>query len=108
MRGDLDLEELYDDHAQALYALALELTRSDADTKDILQEIFTKLARQPGILKGVRNVRAYLLRLAHNAAIDLMRRRGTRDKYVQELGREMPEVFEWSNDVDEQAFRHAL
>ncbi len=108
MAGDLDLEGLYDDHAQVLYALGLELTRSDADTKDILQEVFTKLARQPGILKGVRNVRAYLLRLAHNAAIDLMRRRGARDKYTEELGRETPEVFEPSNDADEQAFRQAL
>lgn len=108
MPDELDLEELYDDHAQALYALALELTRSDADTKDILQEIFTKLARQPGILKGVRKVRAYLLRLAHNAAIDLMRRRGTRDKYAQELGREMSDVFEQTDDADEQAFRLAL
>jgi RNA polymerase sigma-70 factor (ECF subfamily) len=108
MSGDFDLEELYDDHAQALYALALELTRSDADTKDILQEIFTRLARQPGILKGVRNLRAYLLRLAHNAAVDLMRRRGTRDKYAQELSREMPDVFEPTSDADEQAFRLAL
>src|SRR6266850_962059 len=97
MPDALDLEELYDDHAQALYALVLELTRGDADTKDILQEIFTKLARQPGILKSVRNVRAYL-----------MRRRGTRDKYVQELALEMPEVFEPGCDADEQAFRQAL
>src|SRR5881409_701535 len=108
MPDDFELEELYDEHAQALYALALELTRNDADTKDILQELFTKLSRRPGILRGVRNVRAYLLRLAHNAAIDLMRRRGTRDKYTQESGRDMPHVLEPGNDTDEQAFRNAL
>jgi RNA polymerase sigma-70 factor (ECF subfamily) len=108
MRDELDLEELYDDHAQGLYALALELTRSEADTKDILQEIFAKLAQQSGILKGVRNVRAYLLRLAHNAAVDLMRRRGTREKYARELGLEISDVFEPTNDADEQAFRLAL
>jgi RNA polymerase sigma-70 factor (ECF subfamily) len=108
MPDEFDLERLYDEHAQALYAFALDLTRSDADTKDILQEIFGKLARKPGILKGVRTPRAYLLRLAHNAAIDLMRRRGTRDKYAEELALEKTPVFEPADDSDEQAFRLAL
>ena len=108
MLDEFDLETLYDEHAQALYAFALDLTRSDADTKDILQDLFTKLARKPTALGGVRNVRAYLLRLAHNAAIDLMRRRGTRDKYAQEVALESPCLFESVDDSDEQAFRRAL
>lgn len=103
-----DLEELYDEHAQALYACCLELTRSDADTKDVLQDLFTKISRQPKILKGVRNVRAYLLRLVHNSAIDLMRRRGTREKYVQETSRNSPQIFEANDDRDEEMFRQAL
>jgi RNA polymerase sigma-70 factor, ECF subfamily len=108
MPDEFDLETLYDEHAQALYAFALDLTRSDADTKDILQDLFTRLARKPGALGAVRNIRAYLLRLAHNAAIDLMRRRGTRDKYAQEVARESPCLFEPVDDSDEQAFRSAL
>jgi len=108
MPDEFDLETLYDEHAQALYAFAVDLTRSDADTKDILQDLFTKLARKPSALGGVRNIRAYLLRLAHNAAIDLMRRRGTRDKYAQEVALESPCLFEPVDDSDEQAFRRAL
>jgi RNA polymerase sigma-70 factor (ECF subfamily) len=103
-----ELEELYDEHAQALYAYCFELTRSDADTKDVLQDLFTKLSRQPKVLKGVRNVRAYLLRLVHNAAIDLMRRRETREKYVQEMSKNSPQIFEVSDDAVEEMFRRAL
>ena len=44
----------------------------------VLQEAFTKLARRPELLRAAREKRAFLIRLAHNAAIDLMRRRGTR------------------------------
>ncbi|HEY2952363.1 MAG TPA: sigma factor, partial [Verrucomicrobiae bacterium] len=71
-----DLARLYEDHAQALFAFLLNLTRHEADTRDLLQELFVKLARQPDTLAAIRDQRAFLLRLAHNAAIDLLRRRG--------------------------------
>lgn len=108
MRDELDLEKLYDEHAQALYAFVLDLTRNEADTKDILQALFAKLARQPRMLRGVRNVRAYLLRLAHNAVIDLVRRRGTRDKYAQEFSLQSEAVFEPASGPDDATFRLAL
>ena len=63
------LERLYDDHAQALFAFLLNFTRDEADTRDVLQEVFIKLARQPDLLDSARNKRAFLLRLAHNAAL---------------------------------------
>jgi len=108
MPDEFDLEQLYDEHAQALYAFALELTRNEADTKDVLQNIFAKLAREPRTLRNVRNVRAYLLRLAHNAAIDLLRRRSTRDKYAEEFGRESEQVSQAAATPDDEGFRIAL
>jgi len=110
MPGDFELERLYDEHAQALFAFLLNLTREEADTHDLLQEVFIKLARQPELLRGVRDKRAFLIRLAHNAAIDLMRRRGTRQKYHNEFGveAEAASAFVPAGDPDEQAFRSAL
>lgn len=108
MPYECDLERLYDEHAQALYAFVLELTRNESDTKDVLQNIFAKLARAPGALRDIKNVRAYLLRLSHNAAIDLMRRRTVRNKYVDELSRETEHVFEPGVTPDDEGFRVAL
>lgn len=102
-----DLERLYDAHAQALFAFLLNFTRNEADTRDVLQELFVKLARQDGLLSGVRDERAFLLRLAHNAAINLMRRRGTRDKVSEQLA-DLASAFAPSPDPDEQGFREAL
>ncbi len=104
----LDLEGLYDSHAQALFAFLLNLTRNDADTRDLLQEVFIKLAQRPELLRGVRDERGFLIRLAHNQAIDLMRRRGTREKNYEQLAEEVRGIFAASADVDEQAFRAAL
>ena len=102
------LERLYDDHAQALFAFLLNLTRDEQDTRDLLQEIFVKLARQPELLDGVREERAFLIRLAHNSAIDLMRRRGTRDKTREQFGAEEVSPFTPTSDLEEQTFRSAL
>ena len=104
----VDLEWLYDEHAQALFAFLLNFTRHEADTRDLLQELFIKLANRPELLEGVRDERAFLLRLAHNLAIDLIRRRGTREKNYEQLAREPLAVFAPTDAPDEGAFREAL
>ena len=108
MSAPNNLERLYDEHSQALFAFLLNFTRNETDTRDLLQEIFIKLARQPDLLKGVREERAFLIRLAHNLSIDLMRRRGTREKNYAQLAEEIASIFAHSADPDEQSFREAL
>jgi RNA polymerase sigma-70 factor, ECF subfamily len=108
MPGGLDIERLYDEHAQPLFAFLLNLTRDEADTRDLLQELFVKLARGPRLLAGVRDERAFLVRLAHNAAIDLMRRRGTRDRTRETFAAERISPFAPSDDPDEKLFRDEL
>jgi RNA polymerase sigma-70 factor (ECF subfamily) len=108
MPGGNDIERLYDEHAQPLYAFLLNFTRDEADTRDLLQEIFVKLAREPGLLAGVREERAFLIRLAHNAAIDLMRRRGTRDRTKENFAAEMISPFAATGDQDEKVYREEL
>jgi RNA polymerase sigma-70 factor (ECF subfamily) len=103
-----DLEQLYDEHAQALFAFLLNFTRDENDTRDLLQDIFTRLAREPGLLRGARDERAFLIRLAHNAAIDLMRRRGTRQKYHDQFAEEAVSIFATDANPDVTAFRESL
>jgi RNA polymerase sigma-70 factor (ECF subfamily) len=103
-----DLERLYDEHAPALFGFVLNLTRSDADTRDVLQDLFRKLATQPRLLEGVRDERAFLLRLAHNAVIDLARRRDARTRKHESAGAELAELFAPAADPDEAAFRAAV
>ena len=103
-----DLERIYDEHAQALFAFLLNFTRDENDTRDVLQEIFTRLAREPGLLRGARDERAFLIRLAHNAAIDFMRRRGTRQKYHEQFGEEELSIFAADENPDVAAFRESL
>jgi len=103
-----DLERLYDEHAQALFAFLLNFTRDENDTRDLLQEIFTRLARESQLLRDARDERAFLIRLAHNSAIDLMRRRGTRQKYHDQFAEQLCSIFAADENPDVTAFRESL
>jgi len=107
MPGNSELERLYDEHAQALFAFLLNLTRDEADTRDLLQEVFIKLVRDKNLLADVREERAFLIRLAHNVAIDLMRRRGTRERTKEQFA-EIVSPFAATSDPDENVFREEL
>lgn len=108
MSRDAELERLYDEHAQALFAFLLNFTRNEADTRDVLQEIFVKLARQPELLDRARDPRAFLLATAHHLALDLIRRRGARERKHDALAGESPAIFEPADGLDEQRYRDAL
>lgn len=108
MASPLDLERLYDEHAQALFSYLLNLTRNEADTRDLLQELFIKLVRRPSLIQEARDQRVFLLRLAHNLAIDLFRRRGSSEKHQQELVLPKDPLFAPASHPDEPAFREAL
>lgn len=108
MAAPLNLERLYEKHAQALFAFLLNLTRHDTDTRDLLQDLFIRLARRPDLLDDVRDERAFLLRMAHNLALDLIRRRSTREKNYERFAAEVPALFAPSLDADEAVFRRRL
>jgi RNA polymerase sigma-70 factor (ECF subfamily) len=108
MAASSDIARLYDDHAGALFAFLLNLLRNEADTHDVTQELFLKLGRRPDLLRGVRDERGFLLRLAHNAAIDLIRRRETRQRNYDLLAREPLTLFAESADPDDRVFREKL
>ena len=92
MAGPDSIETLYDAHAGALFAYALNLTRSEADARDLLQDQFHRLARQP-MPATVRDARGWLLRSIHHLAIDRIRRRATRDRVADQWSKDPLELF---------------
>ncbi|MDE3068309.1 MAG: sigma-70 family RNA polymerase sigma factor [Verrucomicrobiota bacterium] len=108
MRRGPELGRLYDEHAGPLFAFLLNLTRDEGDTRDLLQDLFVKLARDERLLNGVRNERAFLIRLAHNAAIDWIRRRGARERAGENMAAEKSFPFAPAGNPGEQVFREEL
>jgi RNA polymerase sigma-70 factor (ECF subfamily) len=82
------LDGIYRDHASALFRFIIRLTGNEADTRDVLQEIFIRLAKAPRLLDGVDAPRSYLFRMAHRLVIDRHRRDQTREHYDYRAYRE--------------------
>jgi RNA polymerase sigma-70 factor, ECF subfamily len=77
------LLELYASSRPALLSYIRQLVRSTAEAEDIVQSAFLKtfdLARE----QQIDNLRAWLYRVAHNLAIDALRRRKLQEQAVSE------------------------
>jgi RNA polymerase sigma-70 factor, ECF subfamily len=103
-----ELARLYDQHADAIVGFLLNVTRDENETREVLQEVFLKLARRPELLANTRDERAFLLRLAHNVARDHYRRRDARARNEDRFASETTPIFETSITADEQARREVL
>lgn len=76
--------ELFDSGAPALLRYVRRLTGSRADAEEIVQDTFLKLHRRMTEEKGeLANARAWLFRVATNAARDLERERRVRERETQ-------------------------
>lgn len=73
------LGELYDLAAPRLYGLALWRTANAEDARDVVQEVFVRLAEKRHRLAKVRDPLSWLLTVTHRVAVDLTRRRRLRE-----------------------------
>jgi RNA polymerase sigma-70 factor, ECF subfamily len=72
------LGRLYDLACGRLYGLSLWRTGNPEDAREVVQEVFVRLAEQRERLAVVRDPRWWLLSLAHRLAVDVTRRRRRR------------------------------
>ena len=78
--GDTDaLGHLYDRYHRAIYGLCLRVTRDSAAAEEVTQEVFVRLWRSAASFEEERGrVSTWLLRIAHNLALNEVRRRQSR------------------------------
>lgn len=68
-------DRLFEEHRESAYALALGFLRNKEDALDLCQTAFVKAFENLGRFDGTRPFRPWLLRIAHNACLDVLRRR---------------------------------
>ncbi len=70
------LAEVYDEYGRAVFSLSLRILGDPAGAEDVAHDVFLKLWRQPEQYRNERGtLRAWLLSVAHNRSIDVLRRR---------------------------------
>ncbi len=68
------LGELYDRHSASLFRHALALTRRPAESEDLVQSVFVKVATTGAELLGIRKPASYLHRILSTTWLDSQRR----------------------------------
>jgi RNA polymerase sigma-70 factor, ECF subfamily len=100
-----ELERIHDEHVVAMFRHGMALLRDESAVRDLLQDVFLKLAAGRVNSADIENERAYLLRMVHHAAIDRMRRTKVRRDHAEQS---LPDLFERSPDPDRESFRLQL
>jgi RNA polymerase sigma-70 factor (ECF subfamily) len=90
----VDLEQ----HRPALWRVAYRLTGSNADAADVVQETFARALSAPEVAKD-DGLRRWLIRVATNVAIDMLRRR----RRMRYRGEWLPTPVELPEAVDDRS-----
>jgi RNA polymerase sigma-70 factor (family 1) len=93
--------ELFREHEHKLYVFVIKVLRSDAQAKDIVQEVFLKLWTIRDQLHEIENMDAFLYRLTENKVYDHLRAVASREKTrlefwnrIQHAGDNEPDLLE--------------
>ncbi len=93
--GDVDgIGTLYDRYGRLIYTLALRIVHDAGTAEEITQEVFVRLWRAAASFQRERGtVHSWLLRIAHNLALNEVRRRQSRPVSA--------DTFDWVTDGEQ-------
>ena len=85
--GDTNaLAQLYDRYSQAIYSLCLRIVRDRPTAEELTQEVFVRLWRSAASFEpGKGRVSTWVLRIAHNLALNEIRRRQSRPAIAPDI-----------------------
>lgn len=98
-------QELYEEHASAVFRTALRVTGNTADAEDAMQTVFMRLMNQSE-LELTQSSEQYLRRAATNAAIDILRRKQAKRETPLDTGPERTSPA--ANALVKESVRRAL
>jgi RNA polymerase sigma factor (sigma-70 family) len=100
--------ELFREHEHKLYAFVVKVLRSDAQAKDIVQEVFLKLWTIRDQLHEIENMDAFLYRLTENKVYDALRVAGSREKARLELWQRIRQTDEAVDQLEIKKYHHLI
>jgi RNA polymerase sigma-70 factor (ECF subfamily) len=92
-RGDAEaFRILVERHSHAVFRLAFRITGNEQDAEDVVQESFLRAYRKLGRFEARANFGTWLYRIVANCALDLLRRRQSRQDQARPEPLEMAEL----------------
>ncbi len=93
-------DAIYSVFNQKLQNFVFTLVKTEADTEEIVQEVFVKIWENRGRLKNYASFETYLFTIAYNTTMSLLRKRSKESQYIEYVKSVQVEVDE-KDDIDD-------
>ncbi|VAW19273.1 RNA polymerase ECF-type sigma factor [hydrothermal vent metagenome] len=98
--GDMKaFDAIYSVFNQKLQNFVFTLVKTEADTEEIVQEVFVKIWENRDRLKNYASFETYLFTIAYNTTMGLLRKRSKESQYIEYVKSVQVEVYE-KDDID--------
>lgn len=92
-------EQLVEEYADRVYAVALRITGSPTDAEDVMQDAFLKAFEERASFRGESSPTTWIYRIAVNSALTLIRSRRPTEPLLNDAGDDVAPVVDWSSDL---------
>jgi len=100
--------DLFRSYEQSLYVFSLKMTKDDALSKDIVQEVFIKLWEIRGQMNEIEHIDRFLYKLTQNKVLDFLRKAASDSRLKQVVRENMNQVVQEQPTGLEQKEYHAI
>jgi len=76
---------IYKKYSRRLYGFVFRYVKQEADTEEIVQEVFIKIWKTRGKIDVYSSFESFLFTVAHNATVNLLKKRATEQKYIEHI-----------------------
>ncbi|MGV8137101.1 MAG: RNA polymerase sigma factor [Mangrovibacterium sp.] len=84
--GDMSaFDIIYKKYSRRLYGFVFRYVKQEADTEEIVQEVFMKIWQSRDKINIYSSFESFLFTVAHNATVNLLKKRATEQKYVDHV-----------------------
>ncbi|NJN27349.1 MAG: RNA polymerase sigma-70 factor [Cyclobacteriaceae bacterium] len=101
-KGDMKaFDIIYQKYSRRLYVFIFRYVKHGADTEEIVQEVFIKIWNNRDKINVYSSFESFLFTIAHNATINLLKKRATEQKYVEHVKslQRIEESYELSDEI---------
>ena len=107
--GDMSaFDIIYKKYSRRLYGFIFRYVKQTVDTEEIVQEVFIKIWQSRDKINIYSSFEAFLFTMAHNATVNLLKKRATEQKYVEHVKslQNINEVYELSDEIHYKELKH--
>jgi RNA polymerase sigma-70 factor (ECF subfamily) len=101
-------DELYSEHAKAVFTFVLLRIREHAEAEDVTADVFVAAFRSYEKMDMPDSPRAWLFSIAHNKVIDYWRHRSRWRRFSKELSGDQPAAINLEESMEQKAELEAI